>query len=203
MKINKYTGKDKEELLKNALEELEVSESETYHYFTSEKVGLLKKEQYNLYITTINEVVNFIKEYLTDLTKDMGLEVSFESKIRDQQITIKMYSDNNSILIGKNGQTLQALTMVIKQIVYNKIHSYPYLILDVENYKEKQVKYLERLAKNIAREVKETKEEVALENMNYYERRVIHNILTDNKYVYTESIGEEPNRHVVIKPKGE
>lgn len=203
MKINKYTGKDKEELLKNALEELEVSESETYHYFTSEKVGLLKKEQYNLYITTINEVVNFIKEYLTDLTKDMGLEVSFESKIRDQQITIKMYSDNNSILIGKNGQTLQALTMVIKQIVYNKIHSYPYLILDVENYKEKQVKYLERLAKNIAREVKETKEEVALENMNSYERRVIHNILTDNKYVYTESIGEEPNRHVVIKPKGE
>ena len=203
MKINKYTGKDKEELLKNALEELEVSESETYHYFTSEKVGLLKKEQYNLYITTINEVVNFIKEYLTDLTKDMGLEVSFESKIRDQQITIKMYSDNNSILIGKNGQTLQALTMVIKQIVYNKIHSYPYLILDVENYKEKQVKYLERLAKNIAREVKDTKEEVALENMNSYERRVIHNILTDNKYVYTESIGEEPNRHVVIKPKGE
>ena len=203
MKINKYIGKDKEELLKNALEELEVSESETYHYFTSEKVGLLKKEQYNLYITTINEVVNFIKEYLTDLTKDMGLEVSFESKIRDQQITIKMYSDNNSILIGKNGQTLQALTMVIKQIVYNKIHSYPYLILDVENYKEKQVKYLERLAKNIAREVKDTKEEVALENMNSYERRVIHNILTDNKYVYTESIGEEPNRHVVIKPKGE
>lgn len=203
MKINKYTGKDKEELLKNALEELEVSESETYHYFTSEKVGLLKKEQYNLFITTINEVVNFIKEYLTDLTKDMGLEVSFESKIRDQQITIKMYSDNNSILIGKNGQTLQALTMVIKQIVYNKIHSYPYLILDVENYKEKQVKYLERLAKNIAREVKDTKEEVALENMNSYERRVIHNILTDNKYVYTESIGEEPNRHVVIKPKGE
>ena len=203
MKINEYTGKDKDELLKSALEELNVSESETYHFITSEKVGLLKKEQYTLHITTITEVVNFIKEYLSDLTKDMGLEVTFESKIRDQQITIKMYSDNNSILIGKNGQTLQALTMVVKQIVFNKIHSYPYLILDVENYKEKQVKYLERLAKNIAREVKETKEEVALENMNSYERRVIHNILTDNKYVYTESIGEEPNRHVVIKPKGE
>lgn len=203
MNINEYIGKEKDELLKNALEELKVSESETYHFFTSEKVGLLKKEQYTLHITTITEVVNFIKEYLISLTKDMGLEVNLESKIRDQQITIKMYSDNNSILIGKNGQTLQALTMVIKQIVFNKIHTYPYLILDVENYKEKQVKYLERLAKNIAREVKETKEEVALENMNSYERRVIHNILNDNKYVYTESIGEEPNRHVVIKPKGE
>ena len=83
----------------------------------------------------------------------------------------------------------------------NEIKSYPYLILDVENYKEKQVKYLERLAKNIAREVKSTHEPVELENMNSYERRVIHNILTDDKYVYTESTGEEPNRHVVIKPK--
>ena len=130
----------------------------------------------------------------------MGLDVSFESKIREKQITIKMYSDNNSILIGKSGQTLQALTTVLKQIVYNETKQYPYLILDVEYYKEKQVKYLERLAKNIAREVAQTKNEVALENMNSYERRVIHNILTDNKKVYTISEGEEPNRHVIIKP---
>ena len=112
-----------------------------------------------------------------------------------------MYSDNNSILIGKNGQTLQALTTVLKQIVYNEVKQYPYLILDVENYKEKQVKYLERLAKNIAREVAQTKNEVALENMNSYERRIVHNILSENKKVYTISEGEEPNRHVVVKPK--
>jgi spoIIIJ-associated protein len=112
-----------------------------------------------------------------------------------------MYSNNNSILIGHNGQTLKALTTVVKQVIYNEIGEYPYLILDVENYKEKQVKYLERLAKNIAREVGHTKNPVELENMNSYERRIIHNILSDNKYVYTESIGEEPNRHVVVKPK--
>ena len=111
------------------------------------------------------------------------------------------FSNNNSILIGRNGQTLKALTTVVKQVVYNEINEYPYLILDVENYKEKQVKHLERLAKNIAREVAHTKNPVELENMNSYERRVIHNILSDNKYVYTESVGEEPNRHVVVKPK--
>ena len=131
----------------------------------------------------------------------LWVHLTFESKIRDSQITIKMYSDNNKILIGKNGQTLKALTTVVKQVVYNNIKTYPYIVLDVEDYKEKRIKYLERLAKNLAKEVAETKNPVELENMNSYERRVIHNVLTDNNKVYTESIGEEPERHIVIKPK--
>lgn len=203
MNKQEFTGKDEKEVLASALETLGLTEKEVYYTTKVEKVGLLKKEQVTVSISTINDVLDFIKEYLTNLTKDMGLDVSFETKIRDEQITVKMYSDNNSILIGKGGQTLKAISTVVKQVVYNEINAYPYLILDVENYKEKQEKYLERLAKNIAREVRETKQEVALENMNSYERRIIHNILTDNKFVYTESVGEEPNRHVVIKPKSE
>ena len=201
MELRKFDGKEEKEILAKALEELEVTEDEVVYYVTKTKGGLLKKEVVTLHVATLKMITEFIKEYLSNLTKDMGLEVSFESKIREKQITIKMYSDNNSILIGKNGQTLQALTTVLKQIVYNEVKQYPYLILDVENYKEKQVKYLERLAKNIAREVAQTKNEVALENMNSYERRVIHNILSENKRVYTISEGEEPNRHVVVKPK--
>ena len=201
MELRKFDGKEEKEILAKALEELEVTEDEVIYYVTKTKGGLLKKEVVTLHVATLKMITEFIKEYLSNLTKDMGLEVSFESKIREKQITIKMYSDNNSILIGKNGQTLQALTTVLKQIVYNEVKQYPYLILDVENYKEKQVKYLERLAKNIAKEVAQTKNEVALENMNSYERRVIHNILSENKRVYTISEGEEPNRHVVVKPK--
>lgn len=201
MELMVFEGKEEKEILTKALEELNVTEEEVVYYVTKTKGGLLKKEVVSVHLTTLEKIVEFLKDYLTNLTKDMGLEVSFESKIREKQITIKMYSDNNSILIGKNGQTLQALTTVLKQIVYNETKQYPYLILDVENYKEKQVKYLERLAKNIAREVAQTKNEVALENMNSYERRVIHNILTDHKKVYTISEGEEPNRHVVVKPK--
>lgn len=201
MKIEVFDGKEENEVIKTALESLGKTQEEVVYYVTKTKGGILKKETVSVHITTLENIVEFIKDYLTSLTKDMGLEVTFESKIRDQQITIKMYSDNNKILIGRNGQTLQALTTVIKQVVYNEINSYPYLILDVENYKEKQVKYLERLAKNIAREVSQTKNAVELEDMNSYERRIIHNILTDNPKVYTESVGEEPNRHVVIKPK--
>ena len=73
--------------------------------------------------------------------------------------------------------------------------------MDVENYKDKKVARLEKIAKQTAKEVLKTKIDVHLENMNSYERRIIHNVLSENKHVYTESVGEEPNRHIVIKPK--
>lgn len=201
MNIQIFEGKEEKEVLTQALESLGTTEDQVMYFTTKTKGGLLKKETVQLHIAKLEDIVIFMKDYLASLTKDMGLDVTFETKIRDKQITIKMYSDNNGILIGHNGQTLQALTTITKQVVYNEINSYPYLILDVENYKEKQVKYLERLAKNVAKEVAHTKNPVELENMNSYERRVIHNILTEFKGVYTESVGEEPNRHVVVKPK--
>jgi spoIIIJ-associated protein len=196
-----YEGKEQKEVLEKALEELNLTENDVMYYFSKEKTGLLKKEVIKLHLFEVKDVAEFIKEFLTQTTKDMGLDVQFESSIRDKQISIKMYSDNNSILIGHEGKTLKALTHVIKQVVYNKVGEYPYLLLDVENYKAKQEKYLIRLAKNIAKEVGHTKVEAELEDMNSYERRIIHNALTDNKYVYTESTGVEPHRHIVIKPK--
>ncbi|MDE6292049.1 MAG: KH domain-containing protein, partial [Bacilli bacterium] len=189
MKIEVFEGKDEQEVLERALNELNTSEEETLHFVTKEKVGLLKKEVVSVHIAKLEDVAVYIKEYLNDIVTDMGLEVSFETKIREQQITVKMYSNNNKILIGKNGQTLQALTTVVKQKIYNELGQYPYLILDVENYKEKQVKYLERLAKNVAREVAKTKVEVELENMNSYERRIVHNALTGMPHIKTESSG--------------
>ena len=201
MDVRTYNGKDEKELLASALEELGVDEEKTIHYTTVTKGGLLKKDTYTLHIATIDEVVDYMKSYLKDLTKDFGLDVTFESKVRDNQITIKMYSDNNNILIGKEGKTLKALTTVVKQVIFNQLNNYPNLILDVEDYKEKQERRLIRLAKNVAKEVARTKVEAELENMNSYQRRLIHNELTNFKGVYTESVGEEPNRHIVIKPK--
>ena len=84
-------------------------------------------------------------------------------------------------------------------MLINNYKIYPHIVLDVENYKEKQELNLERLAKKLAREVVKTKVDVKLDNMNSYERRIIHNTLGNNKKVSTISEGEEPNRHVVIK----
>ena len=201
MREQVFEGKEEKEVLERALEELNLKEDEVYTYVTKTKGGHLKKEVVSVHVITRDDVVEFVKDYLKDLTKDMGLDVTFESKVRDEQITIKMYSDNNNILIGKEGKTLQALTTVVKQVVYNKINEYPYILLDVENYKDKKEQRLIRLAKNVARDVAKTKLPVELENMNSYERRIIHNALGESKKVYTESVGVEPNRHIVVKPK--
>ena len=201
MKETVFSGKSLEEVKDEALKSLGVSESDVYFYVTKIKGGLLKKEVVTLHVITRDDLVEYVKDFLKGITKDMGLDVSFESKVRDEQITIKMYSDNNNILIGKEGKTLQALTTLVKQVIYNKINEYPYILLDVENYKEKNEERLVRSAKKIAKEVAKTKVEAELENMNSYQRRLVHNALTDFKGVYTESVGEEPNRHIVIKPK--
>lgn len=201
MKKLSAEAKTKEEALKKLLEENNVTEENILYNSYEQKAGLLKGTKTVVEAITLDEVQVEIKNFLKELLEKMGLEVSFEAKLRENQIIIGMYSNNNPILIGKNGQTLKALETIVKQIIYNEIGVYPYISLDVENYKNKQISRLERLAKNVAREVGKTKVEVELENMNSYERRIVHNALSNNKFAYTESVGEEPNRRVIIKPK--
>ena len=102
-------------------------------------------------------------------------------------------------IIGKNGQTLKALETLVKAKINMDWHVHPKIVLDVENYKEKRIANLERLAIKMAKEVRQTKNDVILEDMNSYERRIIHNKLANFKGVSTVSEGEEPHRHIVIK----
>jgi len=201
MKIGNYEGKNETEALTKALNDLKVSDEAVLYKYEEVKGKLFKGSSIKINIVLISEIETFAKEYLKRLLADMNIEATFESKIRDKQIYLKMYSNNNSILIGKNGQTLEALQNIIKNVVNKTVGIYPLIILDVEDYKEKQVKRIERFAKDAAREVAKTKIEVKLDNMNSYERRIVHNVLTDFKGIYTVSEGEEPNRSVVIKPK--
>lgn len=201
MEVYVYEGKKEEEVLTKALTDLNVTENDILLKREKNKGGLFKSETYKLTIVKITDIQEEIKTFLKELLNKMDIDVTFESNIREKQIIIKMFSDNNAILIGKNGQTLSALSTIVKQYIYNQIGQYPYINLDVENYKDKQIMHLERLAKNIAREVRNTKQPVTMENMNSYERRIVHNVLTNFKGVITESEGEEPNRHVVVKPK--
>lgn len=201
MKIEVFEAKTKEEALTKALESLKLEEKDILYKAETTKGKLFKASTTKLNVVTIKEVADYLKNSLNDILKNMNIECSFETKIRDNQITIKMFSDKNSILIGKNGQTLKALETILKQIVYKELNTYPYVILDVENYKEKQVKRLESLAKSIAREVRHTGVEVAMDNMNSYERRIVHNVLSKYDDISTNSEGEEPNRHIVVKLK--
>ena len=200
MKIYTYEGKNVEELTLQALKELEVKEDEMLTSIKEETVGLLKKKKYTLTVVLKSDVLTFSKEYLKTLVEGMGLKVNFETLRKDNYLKIILHPDNTSILIGKEGRTLSSIQNVLRAVLTKETGMHINIILDVENYKEKSQKHIERLAKNLAKEVQKTKEPVRMDSMNSYERRLIHEVLKDFKGITTESEGEEPNRAVVIKP---
>ena len=201
MKKYEFSGKTREEALEAAINELNVKEEDLIITEKEVKGGLFKGKKVVLEVIVAKDITDFVKESLKNITKAMGIEVNIESKVRDEMLTVSLYSENNNILIGKNGRTIDALSTIIKQMVTNETGKPFKFNLDVADYKLKQQKRIESLAKRVARDVKRSKIEAKLDPMNSYERRIIHNILNDNKFVYTESEGEEPNRYVVIKPR--
>ncbi len=200
MELFLYEGKDENKVLEKALEDLNLTADEILYKKEVKKGGLFKSTTYKYIIVKMDDIIDYVKTVLEDMLDGMDLNVKYETSIRNKQINIKMFSDNNAILIGRNGQTLSALTVLTKQAVFNQVGVFPYINLDVENYKDKQITHLERLARNIGKEVRETKTPVEMENMNSYERRIVHKALSEFKGVKTESQGEEPNRKVIVKP---
>ena len=204
MEKHRYVGKTKEEAIQQAKEELqEVEENLFIKEIEVTKGGLFKSAKVEIEVVEKREVVKDIKEYLTKILKAMGYNVNIEVKNKEEVPKYIIFSDNDALLIGKNGKNLKALSLIVSQYLNTELDQNYKFVIDVNEYKEKREQSLERLAKRIAREVSQTKVPVKLDSMNSYERRIIHNALTNHKKVYTESEGEEPNRCVVVKPKEE
>ena len=200
MKKYTYQAKTFEEAKNMALAELMEQQENLYIKEIESSTKLFSKKSV-IEVVKKEDVLEYIKELIKNITKFMGLSVNMEVKKRDDNVTISLYSDNNAILIGKDARTLTALTTIVKQAIFNQIGTYYNFVLDVSEYKEKQQFFIERAAKKTAKEVARTKIEAKLEPMNSYERRIVHNVLTNFRGVYTESEGVEPHRYVVIKPK--
>lgn len=204
MEKHKFIGKTKEDAINNAkisLQELE--ENLIIKELEPTKTGLFKSKKIEIEVIEKREVTQEIKRYLTQLLKNLGFIANIEIKANNGVPTYTIYSDNDSLLIGKNGKNLQALSIIVNQYIKKEVGQNYKFLIDVNSYKEKHERALVRLAKKVAREVATTKIEAKMDSMNSYERRIVHNALTNNKKVYTESEGEEPNRYVVIKPKEE
>lgn len=199
MKKYTYQAKTFEEAKNQALADLMEQEGNLYIKEIENSTKLFNKKSV-IEVVKKEDVLEHIKEMIKEIAKYMGLTVNMEVKKREENVTISIYSDNNAILIGKDARTLNALTTIIKQSIQNEIGTYYNFVLDVSEYKEKQQFFIEKAAKKVAREVAKTKVEAKLDPMNSYERRIVHNALTNYKGVYTESEGMEPHRYVVIKP---
>jgi len=140
-------------------------------------------------------------EYLKTLLENMEIEAVIEAKKVDQrQILFTIEANENPILIGKNGKTLEAIQTLLKNYINLYEEEFYVVLIDVGGYKEQRRKQLEILATKTAMDVVKTKIATKLGRMNAYERRIIHTKLSDWRDVITESEGEEPNRYVVIKP---
>ena len=194
-------GKDSAEILAEILKENNLTEEDVVYTTKENKGKLFKGSTVTVTVIKKEDLYQEAKEFLKQIIEGLGLEVSFEMQKREGVTIIKIFSNRNAILIGKNGQTLKTLELLVKQMLNAKYGVNLRIMLDVENYRKKKERNLEFLAKKTAKEVVKTKVEVHLENMNSYERRIIHNCLTNFKGVKTESEGVEPNRHIVIKPE--
>jgi spoIIIJ-associated protein len=144
-----------------------------------------------------------INEFLTQVFAAMELEVNIITKVDEENRTIDVdfQGPEMGMLIGKRGQTLDALQYLTNLAINKQSEGYVKIKLDTEDYRKRRKETLENLAKNIAYKVKRTKRPVSLEPMNPFERRVIHSALQNDRYVSTHSEGEEPYRHVVVTLK--
>lgn len=151
-------------------------------------------------VTLKKSLTETTKAFCDELFAAMKVEtnVSIDYKEEEHLMNIDLSGPDMGILIGKRGQTLDALQYLISLYVNKESESYIRVKLDTENYRERRKATLEKLAKKIAYSVKRSRKAIALEPMNPYERRVIHSALQNDKYVCTKSEGEEPYRKVVI-----
>ena len=186
-------------------EENEVSEVKTEEVFETKKAPEKKAEEVKVNNTSVDsdDLCNKANEFLKEVFEAMKMEVSVETKFNQQDkiLDVELNGPEMGVLIGKRGQTLDSLQYLISLVVNRGQADYIHVKVDTENYRERRKATLENLAKNISYKVRKSRQSVALEPMNPYERRIIHSALQNDRYVTTHSEGEEPFRRVVVTLK--
>lgn len=140
-------------------------------------------------------------KFLEEVTQNMGLDLQIKGKEGRDVLYIDIQGKESGTIIGKRGQTLDAIQYLTSLVVNKGNSGYTRVVVDAENYRTKREKTLELLAIRLAKKVVKTKRNVKLEPMNPYERKVIHATLQSNPHVTTRSEGQDPYRRVIIELK--
>ncbi len=157
------------------------------------------KEKKELSVEAIKRATKNIEEFLNVFLNQVSVEeLKYNISNDKYYININITGENTNFLIGYRGETLNALQTLISSIANKGIEEKVRVILDISGYREKRKKVLEDLAEKVAKTVVKTRRKVTLEPMSAYERKIIHSKLQNNSRVITESIGEEPNRKIVV-----
>lgn len=193
IEVYKFEEKNEEECRLKCLDTLDVYNNEIITHEINET------DKYIIECVKKSDIEDFIKTFIKNITTKMGLETKIEIEEDENIFKVNMFSNNNQILIGKEGRTLEAIQNILRQIISRKTGFNIKITLDASNYRVKKEHYFEKNIKSIINDVMKTKDEIKLDPMNSYKRRIVHSIASEYYNIETESFGEEPNRYVVIR----
>lgn len=201
----KKSGKTVEEAVAAALAELKAEKEEVTITVLDEGsrgfLGMFGSKEAVVLVKRNFKPERVAENFLREVFVSMGLIIKIDARMEDKHLLVDLTGDDMGILIGKRGQTLDALQYLVNLVVNKQSPSYISVMLDTENYRQRRKETLETLAFHLAKKVKHTRKNVVLEPMNPYERRIIHSTLQNDRYVTTFSEGKEPFRNVVIALK--
>lgn len=202
MKKIVVTGKSIDEAVHNGLLQLNTTEDRVKIHIldhpTKGFLGLIGNRVAKVELELLPDAVEEVILFLEDMLRTMNLDVRLEQKKSRDGIEIHLYGAELGILIGRRGQTLDALQYLVNIVANRYSDRHLRIILDAEQFRERRKKTLQELADRLAERVVRTKKEVILEPMPPHERKVIHSQLQNHSKVRTFSRGDEPNRRVVI-----
>lgn len=200
------SGKTIDDAVKNGLTQWQVSEDRVKIVVLEQPsrglFGLLGVKEAKVELELIPDPVQETEQFLTEVASAMGLQVNIDRKQTKDGILLSVSGSGDlGMLIGRRGQTLDALQYLVNIVANRYSDSHIRIVLDAEDFRERRRKTLEDLSERLAGQVIRTKKEVVLEPMTALERKVIHSKLQNHPKVKTFSKGEEPNRRIVIMLK--
>ena len=205
MRVTEKTGKTVEEALKTALKELGAKLEEIEYEVLEEPIkgifGLLGSKPARIRVKIKDNPVEIAQLFLGQVLLAMKIDVVTEVRQREGYIFISFIGPDLGILIGRRGETLDALQYLVNLVANKHCEERIRIVLDVENYRKRREEALVNLARRLSEKVTRTGLNVVLEPMNPQERRIIHTALQNSIHVYTFSEGDEPYRKVVISLK--
>ena len=196
--MKKFTAKTLEDAIVLACQDYGILPDQLNYSIIEEKKGLFAKKV-EIEVYDLSDAIEFAQEYLVNAISTFGITATTKASLSDDIIKITINSDHNSILIGKNGRTLQALNELTKLAVSSRFKKRYRVLLDIADYKGDKYKRVIHMAKRTAYEVQKTHVDAELDPMTADERRVVHNALSRIRNISTESTGEGKKRHIVIK----
>lgn len=197
------TGKTVEEAVELALIALDVDKEHMEYEVLEEPskalFGIFGGNEAKIRAWKVKEPDQMAEEFLKAIFETMGIDANINISHENGQLLIDLNGKEMALLIGRRGQTLDAIQYLISLVVNKGKNEYTRVVLDTENYREKRKQTLENLAQRLARKAVKIRKEIVLEPMNPYERRIIHSTLQEYPGVSTRSEGEEPFRKVIIQ----